>query len=69
MSNFWIQEVNKHREPDCEIMVIANKSDTAIDLVSDSDLRNFLDSNGVTLFKEVSAKTGDQVNDAFKLLG
>lgn len=25
LSSFWIQEVNKYKEPDCEIMILANK--------------------------------------------
>ena len=34
LSKFWITEVNKYREPDCEIMILGNKSDTPIDAVS-----------------------------------
>lgn len=69
MSSFWIQEVNKHKEQDCEIMILANKSDIPVDAISESNLQRFMDENNVTLFKEVSAKTGNQVGDAFKALG
>ena len=34
MVNFWIQEVNKYKEEDCEIMILSNKSDMPIDAVS-----------------------------------
>lgn len=27
LSSFWIQEVNKYKESDCEIMILANKED------------------------------------------
>lgn len=69
MSEFWIEEVNKYREPDCEIMLLANKSDVPNDAVSDQQVRAFMDKHGVKLFREVSAKTGNQVLDAFRALG
>lgn len=43
MSNFWIQEVNKYKQPDCEIMVLANKSDKPVDAVSQSQTQRFLE--------------------------
>lgn len=69
MSEFWIEEVNKYREPDCEIMLLANKSDVPNDAVSDSQVRKFMETHNIKLFREVSAKTGNQVQDAFKALG
>ena len=27
LSEFWMEEVNKYKEPDCEIMLLANMSD------------------------------------------
>jgi Ras-related protein Rab-1A len=33
ISSFWVQEVNKYKEEDCEIMILANKSDVAVDAV------------------------------------
>ena len=38
MSSFWIQEVNKYKEDDCEIMILANKSDVPIDAVSEKEI-------------------------------
>lgn len=69
MASFWIEEVNKYREPDCEIMILANKSDVPNDAVSETDLRTFMQDHNVLLYREVSAKTGNQVVDAFKMLG
>jgi len=34
LTKFWMTEVNKYREPDCEIMILANKSDMPVDAVS-----------------------------------
>jgi Ras-related protein Rab-1A len=49
MASFWIEEVNKYREPDCEIMILANKSDVPNDAVSESDLNNFMKTHRITL--------------------
>lgn len=69
LSEFWIEEVNKYREADCEIMLLANKSDAAHDAVTESQVQAFISSHNIKLYKEVSAKTGNQVLDAFKSLG
>ena len=42
-------------------MVIANKSDMHSDAVAEDELTKFLENNKITLFREVSAKTGSQV--------
>lgn len=34
LSEFWIEEVNKYREADCQIMLLANKSDAPHDAVT-----------------------------------
>jgi len=49
MATFWIEEVNKYREPDCEIMILANKSDVPNDAVSESDLKNFMKTHNIAL--------------------
>jgi Ras-related protein Rab-1A len=69
MTNFWIQEVLKHKEEDCEIMLLANKSDVPIDAVSEAEVQKFMSEYKISLFKEVSARTGSQVGEAFKVLG
>lgn len=69
MAHFWIQEVNKYKEEDCEIMVLANKSDMPLDAVSENELKQFMLDSKVSLFREVSAKTGNQVGEAFRMLG
>ena len=61
--------MNKYREADCEIMLLANKSDAAHDAVTESQVQAFISSHNIKLYKEVSAKTGNQVLDAFKSLG
>lgn len=50
-------------------MLLANKSDVTNDAVSDGQVKTFMEKHGVKLFREVSAKTGNQVLDAFKALG
>ena len=43
--------------------------DVPNDAVSDENVRKFMEKHSVKLFREVSAKTGNQVQDAFKALG
>jgi hypothetical protein len=50
-------------------MLLANKCDVAHDAVTDAQVRKFMETHQVKLFREVSAKTGNQVQDAFKALG
>ena len=50
-------------------MILANKCDMPIDAVSQTALKNFMLEQNITLFREVSARTGNQVLDAFKALG
>lgn len=50
-------------------MLLANKSDVINDVVTDGQVKTFMETHGVKLFREVSAKTGNQVLDAFKALG
>jgi Ras-related protein Rab-1A len=50
MTKFWITEVNKYREADCEIMILANKSDVPVDAVSEEEVKRFMKENGITLF-------------------
>lgn len=69
MRNFWIEEVNKYREDDCEIMILGNKSDQGYEAVKETEVEQFMKQYKIGLFKEVSAKTGDQVGEAFKVLG
>ena len=42
-------------------MLLANKSDMPIDAVSEAQVNKFMNDNNITLFREVSAKTGNQV--------
>ena len=35
LDKYWINEVNKYRDPSCEIMVLANKSDVPQDAVEE----------------------------------
>ena len=46
-----MNEVNKHKEKDCEIMLLGNKADVAYDAVSEKDLSEFMNKHGITLFK------------------
>ena len=50
-------------------MLLANKSDAPHDAVTESQVQSFVSSHHIKLYKEVSAKTGNQVLDAFKSLG
>jgi hypothetical protein len=50
-------------------MVLANKSDVAHDAVTESQVKNFMAKHKINLYREVSAKTGNQVGDAFRSLG
>lgn len=58
IENYWIREVDKYRDPSCEIMVLANKADLQQDQVSAGDNSAFLKRHNISLFREVSAKTG-----------
>jgi hypothetical protein len=50
-------------------MLLANKSDVPNEAVSEAHLQKFIEQHKVKLYREVSAKTGNQVQDAFKSLG
>jgi hypothetical protein len=50
-------------------MLLANKSDVPNDAISEAQLQKFIEQHKVKLYREVSARTGNQVQDAFKSLG
>ena len=50
-------------------MLLANKSDQPYDAVKEPEVQQFMKEYGITLFREVSAKTGNQVGEAFRVLG
>ena len=68
LKEFWIEEVKKYKEPNCELMLLANKSDLEKEEVSQEEIKELIKNEGICIFKETSAKTGDRVNEAFKEL-
>jgi Ras family len=49
-------------------MILANKSDVEYDAVKEAQIKTFMAKHQISLHREVSAKTGNQVGDAFRLL-
>ena len=50
-------------------MILANKADQSYDAVKEAEVEQFMKEYKISMFKEVSAKTGNQVGEAFKVLG
>ncbi len=50
-------------------MLLANMNDLQENKIPEEEVRKFMDDNGITIFSETSAKTGNNVADAFKRLG
>ena len=68
LNNFWIQEVKKYKQPNCELVLIANKSDLGDGGITDEQIKKLMKVQGISIYKETSAKTGDQVSQAFEEL-
>ena len=47
-------------------MLIANKSDLGSGGISDEEVKKLMKIEGITISKDVSAKTGAQVEEAFE---
>ncbi len=61
----WLEEVRQNGNPDTTIMLIGNKSDQdSRRQVSTEEGERFARENGL-IFKETSAKTGEEVEKAF----
>ena len=39
LKNFWIEEVKKYKEPNCELMLIGNKSDLDSQQIAEQDIK------------------------------
>eukprot|EP01120_Amphizonella_sp_Union-15-10_P002213 TRINITY_DN12372_c0_g1_i1.p1 TRINITY_DN12372_c0_g1~~TRINITY_DN12372_c0_g1_i1.p1 ORF type:complete len:201 (-),score=23.74 TRINITY_DN12372_c0_g1_i1:68-670(-) len=61
----WIKNVNNSSTPNIKIMVIGNKLDLEMRYVDTLDAQEYCQSRGVD-FIECSAKTGQNVNEAFE---
>ena len=67
LQNFWIQEVKKYKEPTCQLMLLGNKSDLG-DKVDEEDIKRFLSTEKIAIYSQISAKTGEKVQQAFQQL-
>ncbi len=50
-------------------MLLANMNDLQENKIPDEEVKQFMENNGINIFSETSAKTGENVLDAFKKLG
>ncbi len=50
-------------------MLLANMNDFQENKIPEEEVQQFMADNGITLFSETSAKTGNNVGEAFKRLG
>lgn len=65
ISTYWIGEINNYAEPTVKILLIGNKADSANRKVETERGASLAREHG-WLFFECSAKTGDNVDNAFK---
>lgn len=62
LKNFWIEEVKKYKQPSCQLVLLGNKSDLGEGAISESELKNFVTAEGISIHKQTSAKTGNKVD-------
>ena len=65
ISTYWIGEINNYAEPTVKILLIGNKADSENRKVETERGEKLAQEHG-WLFFECSAKTGDNVEKAFK---
>jgi len=68
----WLNEIQEHTEDDIVVMLVGNKLDLTIEnpasrVISEKEARDFAAKNGL-LYSETSAKTGQNVKEAFETL-
>lgn len=63
--NNWINEFNKAEQKDALFYLIGNKSDLELNDVNEDQIISFCKKNSIIRFKEASAKTGANVDQAF----
>ena len=51
LKNFWIEEVNKYKQPGCQLVLIANKADLPNEGVQDEDIKRLMKAEGITMYK------------------
>lgn len=62
----WLSDLRTHADPNIAVALVGNKADLAeTRQVSTEEAQQWADENGV-LFVEASAKTGDNVEEAFE---
>ena len=42
LKDFWIEEVKKYKQPSCELVLVANKSDLGSEGVSEEEVRKLM---------------------------
>ena len=63
----WMEEVIKYTGPEVKFIIGGNKSDLPNKTVSSQDIEEFKKKYNLNVF-EISAKTGEGVEDAFKFM-
>ena len=68
----WLNEIQEHTEDDIVVMLVGNKLDLTLEnpasrVISEHEARDFAAKNGL-LYSETSAKTGQNVKEAFETL-
>jgi Ras-related protein Rab-2A len=66
----WLEELREAADPHISIILVGNKSDIAAEdeakrAVSEDEARAWAERNGLKAYVETSAKTGEQVEQAF----
>ncbi|AOW07610.1 uncharacterized protein YALI1_F30852g [Yarrowia lipolytica] len=62
----WLGELRDQADEDIIIMLVGNKTDVGARQVEAEEARKWADENGLAGFIETSAKTGDQVLEAYQ---
>ena len=61
-AKYWINQIKNKGEPNCIIVLLGNKNDMSERRI-ERDIGLSISKNDNTMFSEVSAKTGDNIND------
>ena len=66
VEEFWLSEINEHKQEECVVMILANKCDLEGEQLNEVRVKSLKKHLGASLSFDVSAKTSDMVENAFR---